>query len=182
VAASIQIGTNVVANQIKSLNALQYKELMDELRPGAIPDGIRDQTDWFSEVYGTGLTQNYQLQVSDGNEKFRYFVSGGYLDEKGVLNSAFFRRFNMRANVDSQIRKWLHFGLNVSYSDNAKNGVTTGQGSNRGGVVLAVVNLPQRRRSGMKTDYITVCSSGKILPTHLRLLKTERTIRIPKTV
>jgi TonB-linked SusC/RagA family outer membrane protein len=142
VAASIQIGTNNVANQIKSLNAAQYKELMDELRPGAIPDGITDQTDWFGEVYGTGLTQNYQLQVSDGNEKFRYFVSGGYVDEKGVLNSAFFRRFNMRANIDSQVRKWLRFGLNVSYSDNAKNGVTTGQGSNRGGVVLAVVNLP----------------------------------------
>jgi TonB-linked SusC/RagA family outer membrane protein len=142
VVASVQMGINKVANQIKSLNASQYKELMDELRPGAIPGGITDQTDWFREVYGTGLTQNYQLQVSDGNEKLRYFVSGGYLDEKGVLNSAFFRRFNMRANIDSQVRRWLHFGLNVSYSDNAKNGVTTGQGSNRGGVVLAVVNLP----------------------------------------
>lgn len=142
VAASIQVGVNNVANQIKSLNASQYKELMDELRPGAIPDGTIDRTDWFDEVYGTGLTQNYQLQVSDGNDKMRYFVSGGYLDEKGVLNSAFFRRFNVRGNIESQVRKWLKFGLNVSYSDNAKNGVTTGQGSNRGGVVLAVVNLP----------------------------------------
>jgi TonB-linked SusC/RagA family outer membrane protein len=142
IAANVQLGISNVSNQIESLNAAQYKQLMDELRPGAIPDGATDKTDWFSEVYGTGITQNYQLQVSDGNDKSSYFVSGGYLDEKGVLSSAFFRRVNLRSNVESQVRKWLHFGLNMSYSDNTSNGVTTGQGSNRGGVVLAVVNLP----------------------------------------
>ena len=65
-----------------------------------------------------------------------------YLNEKGVLSSAFFRRYNFRSNIESQVRKWLHFGLNLSYSDNTSNGVTTGAGSNRGGVVLSVVNLP----------------------------------------
>ncbi len=142
ISANIQLGVSRVSNPIQSLNARQYKELIDEIRPGAIPEGTTDQTDWFREVYGTGITQNYQLQVSDGNDRLRYFVSGGYLDEKGVLSSAFFRRFNIRSNVESRLRDWLHFGLNLSYSDNTSNGVTTGQGSNRGGVVLAVVNLP----------------------------------------
>ncbi|MEA5129901.1 MAG: TonB-dependent receptor [Proteiniphilum sp.] len=142
VSANIQFGASKVANQIESLNARQYKELIDEIRPGTIPEGTTDRTDWFKEVYGTGITQNYQLQVSDGNDRLRYFVSGGYLDEKGILSSAFFRRFNLRSNVESQVRDWLRFGLNLSYSDNTSNSVTTGQGSNRGGVVLAVVNLP----------------------------------------
>lgn len=142
IAANVQYGVSRVANQIESLNAAQYKQLMDEIRPGAIPEGTTDQTDWFDEVYGTGITQNYQLQISDGNEKTRYFVSGGYLNEKGVLSSAFFRRYNFRSNIESQVRKWFHMGLNLSYSDNTSNGVTTGAGSNRGGVVLAVVNLP----------------------------------------
>ncbi|MDR2466254.1 MAG: TonB-dependent receptor [Prevotellaceae bacterium] len=137
-----QLGVNTVANGIKSLNAAQYKELMDEIRPGVIPDGTSDRTDWFREVYGSGVTQNYQLQVSDGNDRLRYFLSAGYLDEKGTLASAFFRRYNLRANIDNQVRKWLNVSANVSYSDNSRNGVTTGQGSNRGGVVLAVVNLP----------------------------------------
>ncbi|MGD9929570.1 MAG: SusC/RagA family TonB-linked outer membrane protein [Mangrovibacterium sp.] len=142
VAANVQVGVSNVANQIHSLNAAQYKELIDEIRPGAIPAGTTDKTDWFNEVYGTGITQNYQLQVSDGNDKTRYFVSAGYLDEKGVLSSAFFRRYNFRSNIESQVRKWMRFGVNLSYSDNTRNGVTTGAGSNRGGVVLAVVNLP----------------------------------------
>ncbi|AHW59381.1 TonB-linked outer membrane protein, SusC/RagA family [Draconibacterium orientale] len=142
ISLNTQFGVSHVANQIESLNAAQYKELMDEIRPGAIPEGTTDQTDWFDEVYGTGITQNYQLQISDGNDKTRYFISGGYLNEKGVLSSAFFRRYNLRSNLESQVRSWLNIGLNLSYSDNTRNGVTTGAGSNRGGVVLSVVNLP----------------------------------------
>ena len=143
IAVNTQMSINKVSNQIKSLNAVQYKELMDELRPGAIPgDATKDLTDWYNEVYGTGITQNYQVQVSDGTDRLKYFISGGYLDDKGVLSSAFFKRYNFRANIENNVRKWLTVGANLSYSDNSSNGVTTGQGSNRGGVVLAVVNLP----------------------------------------
>ena len=142
IAVNTQLGLKNVSNQIQSLNAKQYKELIDEIRPGAIPDGLTDRTNWFDEVYSTGVTQNYQVQVSDGNDRLRYFVSTGYLDEKGVLNSAFFRRYNLRANIDNQVRKWLNIAANISYSDNSSNDVTTGAGSNRGGIVLAVVNLP----------------------------------------
>ncbi|MDR1406009.1 MAG: TonB-dependent receptor [Prevotellaceae bacterium] len=137
-----QLSISEVAKRIESLNAAQYKELMDEIRPGAIPAGTTDVIDWWDEVYRTGITQNYQFSVSKGNDKFNYYLSAGYLDEKGVLNSAFFRRYSVRANVSDQIRKWLKVGANISYSDNTRNGVTTGQGANRGGLVLAVVNLP----------------------------------------
>jgi TonB-linked SusC/RagA family outer membrane protein len=137
-----QFGLNTVSNMLESLNAVQYKELIDEIRPGAIPAGTSDLTDWYAETYRTGITQNYQLSVADGVGKVKYFLSGGYLDEKGVLNAAFFKRYNFRANVESQVRKWLNVNANISYSDNSNNGVTTGQGSNRGGIVLAVVNLP----------------------------------------
>ncbi|MDR2805886.1 MAG: TonB-dependent receptor [Dysgonamonadaceae bacterium] len=137
-----QLTTNKTVNQIESLNAAQYKELIDEIRPGAIPAGTSDVTDWFNEVYKTGIVQNYQVSISDGNEKMNYFISGGMLNEKGILDAAFFKRYNFRANLNSQVRPWLNVNANISYSDNSKNGVTTGQGSNRGGVVLAIVNLP----------------------------------------
>jgi TonB-linked SusC/RagA family outer membrane protein len=137
-----QYGVNSVSNRIQSLNAADYKALMDEIRPGAIPDGTTDQIDWFNEVYRTGITQNYQFSVADGNDRLNYYLSAGYLDEKGVLNAAFFKRYSFRANVGNQVRKWLNVNANIAYSENQKNGITTGQGSNRGGVVLAVVNLP----------------------------------------
>ncbi|WP_018108125.1 SusC/RagA family TonB-linked outer membrane protein [Bacteroides propionicifaciens] len=137
-----QLTMNRVSNKMKSLNAAEYKELQDEIKIINVPEGTTDVINWFDEVYQTGLTQSYQVSVSDGTEKLKYFLSAGYLDEKGVLDAAMFKRYNFRANIDNQIRKWLKVSANISYSDNTSNGITTGQGSNRGGVVLSVVNLP----------------------------------------
>lgn len=53
----------------------------------------------------------------------------GYLDEQGVLKAAFFRRYNFRANLENKVRDWLKVGANISYSDNSKNGITTGMGA-----------------------------------------------------
>ncbi|MDR1983492.1 MAG: TonB-dependent receptor [Prevotellaceae bacterium] len=139
---SAQTGISKVSNSIKSLNAAQYKELQDEIGLVSVPDGTTDVTNWFDEVYSTGITQNYQVSVSNGNENFKYYLSAGYLDEKGVLNTAYFKRYSFRANVENQVRKWLNVNANISYSDNISNGITTGAGSNRGGAVLAIVNLP----------------------------------------
>ncbi len=141
VTLSAQVGINKVAKRIESLNAMQYKELQEEV--GAILNpGTEDITDWHNEVYQRGLTQSYQVAVSNATDKFKYYLSAGYMDEQGVLKAAFFRRYNFRANLENEIRKWLKVGANISYSDNNKNGITTGMGANRGGVVLAVVNLP----------------------------------------
>ncbi|MBK5722065.1 TonB-dependent receptor [Dysgonomonas sp. Marseille-P4677] len=142
VSFNTQLGLNKVSNSIKSLNAAQYKELQDEIGGAKVPEGTTDVTDWFDEVYSTGVTQSYQVSVSDGTDKLKYFLSAGYLDEKGVLDAAFFKRYSFRANIDNQVRKWLNISANVSYTDNTNNGITTGQGSNRGGVVLSVINLP----------------------------------------
>jgi TonB-linked SusC/RagA family outer membrane protein len=138
-----QVTAKTVSNHIQSLNAVQYKELMEEIRPGSSVDmGEEDITDWNKEVYRTGIQQSHQLSISKSYEKFNYYISAGYLDEKGILPAAFFRRYSFRVKADDQIRKWLNVGANVSYSDNSSNGITTGLGSNRGGVVLALVNLP----------------------------------------
>ena len=127
---------------MKSLNVAQYKELMDELGAVILPNGLKDQTDWFSETFRTGLNQNYQLSVSSGNDKLRYFLSGGYTDEKGVLNVSYYKRYNIRANIDNRIRDWLIVNANIAYSDYTNNGIISGTGANRAGVVLSVINTP----------------------------------------
>lgn len=137
-----QLTLNRVSDKIKSLNASQYKDLQDEIGITSLPDGLTDQTNWFDEAYTTGVAQSYQVSISDGTEKLKYLISGGYLDEKGVLNTAFYKRYNFRANVENKVRKWLTISGNVTYSDYTKNGIVSGAGANRGGVVLSVINTP----------------------------------------
>lgn len=138
-----QLTMNRVSEKIKPLNVSQYKDLQDEIGMISLPDGLTDVTNWFDEAYSTGVTQSYQVSVSDGTEKLKYMISAGYLDEKGILKEAKFKRYNFRANIESQVRKWLKLNANVIYSDNTnQGGIISGTGANRGGVVLSVINTP----------------------------------------
>ena len=133
---------NQVTSRVDVLNAAQYKELQDEIGMINLPSGLTDKTDWFNEAYRNGHVQNYQVSVSDGTEKLRYHLSGGYLGEDGTLNTAFFKRYNFRANIENNVRDWLNINANIAYSDNSNNGIISGTGANRGGVVLSVINTP----------------------------------------
>ena len=134
---------NVRDNQ-ESLNVAQYKELMDEIGMVKIPDGLKDQTDWKDEVFRTGSVQDYQLSITNGTDKLRYFISGGYTGENGVIKKSSYKRYNFRASVENDVRDWLCLNANITYSDytNKGTGIISGTGSSRGGVVTAIVNTP----------------------------------------
>lgn len=143
VSLTAQFGLNKVSNKIKPLNAAQYKDLQDEIGMVQLPDGLTDVTDWFDETYTTGNIQNYQVSVSNGNDKMKYYLSAGYQNEKGVLDISYYKRYSFRVNVENQIRKWLMVSANISYADYSNNGGgAMGTGSNRGGVILAAINTP----------------------------------------
>jgi TonB-linked SusC/RagA family outer membrane protein len=135
-------GFNKVVKTMQSLNVAQYKDLMDELGAATIPAGLKDVTNWFNETYRTGTTQNYQLSFAGATDKMKYYVSGGSIKEVGVIKVAYFQRYNFRANLENQIRPWLKFNSNVAYSDYSNNGIISGTGSNRAGVILSVINTP----------------------------------------
>ena len=87
VALNVQYGMTKVAKSMDARiqnNTVSYRKKSGAVNPAAL-EGLTDQTDWFDEVYKTGQTQNYQVSVSNGNEKMKYFLSAGYLNEKGIF-------------------------------------------------------------------------------------------------
>lgn len=72
--------------------------------------------DWYKEQMRDGLRQEYNLNVTGGNDRFNYYVSGAFLDDQGLIKDSHFRRFSTRAAVDYQVKKWLKIGTNISYS------------------------------------------------------------------
>lgn len=73
---------------------------------------------WEDALSRTGVRQQYDLSVNGGSSNSKYFVSGGYLNEKGFIIGSDFERFNTRANVSSTVNKWLEtsFGIAASTS------------------------------------------------------------------
>lgn len=70
--------------------------------------------DWQSPIMRTGHRSDYGLTFNGGSDKNDYYVSLGYLDEKGYVLKSDYRRFTGRMNVNTQPKKWVRTGLNLS--------------------------------------------------------------------
>lgn len=122
---SFQNATNVPS----LLNAAQYAELSNDMMVNsgrnpnpewANPSELGADTDWMDELLRTGVMQNYTVSYSGGNEKSHYYVSGGFLDQSGIVKSVNYRRFTFQSNSDAQVLKWLKFSNNITFSADTK--------------------------------------------------------------
>ncbi|SEK57563.1 TonB-linked outer membrane protein, SusC/RagA family [Parapedobacter koreensis] len=74
-------------------------------------------TQWFEEMTHNAPIQNYQLNVSGGGEAATYSISGGYMEQQGIVRHTGFERFNVRSNTTfSALNERLRFGENMQYS------------------------------------------------------------------
>ena len=67
-----------------------------------------------AQIFQTAPIQSHELSISGGNEKTTYMISANYFNQVGILNNTGYDRFSMRSNINSEVKKWLHVGLNVS--------------------------------------------------------------------
>ena len=118
-----------VMNQPEMLNASQYAAYSNDMLSAAgqttnplwaNPSSLTSSTDWLGEMFRTGLSQNYTVSYSGGSERSHYYVSGGFLEQKGVVESVKYRRFTFQANTDSQVLNWLKFSNNLTFSTDTK--------------------------------------------------------------
>ena len=72
--------------------------------------------DWSKESLIHGLRQEYNLSVSGGTERLKYYVSASYLGDEGIIKNSHYNRFSTRASVDYQAKPWLKIGTNISYT------------------------------------------------------------------
>lgn len=70
--------------------------------------------DWQNEIERKGLTQNYDVTASGGNETVRYYLSGTYTNQQSFIRFVDYKAYSARANVDINASKRLKFGLNIA--------------------------------------------------------------------
>ncbi len=69
--------------------------------------------DWMDVMYDTGHEQEYNIALSGGNERLRYYLSGSYYDEKGTFYDSSANRFSLRTNVDYNINRIFSVGTSI---------------------------------------------------------------------
>ncbi|GAB4425806.1 MAG: hypothetical protein OHK0039_43610 [Bacteroidia bacterium] len=79
------------------------------------------QHDWFDHAYRDGRINSYNLSLTAGSAKSRYFVSVNYFDQTGLLPNSDLRRGTVRMNSDHQISRRLNIGANLAVSRSEAN-------------------------------------------------------------
>lgn len=81
-------------------------------------------TDWQDVIFRKALVQNYQLSANGGSKDVKYYVSGNYFDQDGIIIGSDFKKFGLRTNIDARLSNRLKLGSsfsgNYSYGDFAR--------------------------------------------------------------
>jgi TonB-dependent starch-binding outer membrane protein SusC len=78
-----------------------------------------DRFDAQDDIFRTAAGTEQFLSVTGGQNTTRYYVSGSYLNNEGVINNTDFQRATARLNLDQDLNDWatVSFGFNYSYSE-----------------------------------------------------------------
>lgn len=78
------------------------------------PNDGWDNVNYIDRVFGTGFTQKHNITVQAGSDKSRYFASFGYLGQQGNIDNYNYDRYNVRANIESDLARNIKFTLGLS--------------------------------------------------------------------
>lgn len=72
--------------------------------------------EWQDVVFQKGGYRQFDLQINGGTENTKFYVSGQYLDQEGIIIGNKLNRFTTRLNLDHKVNDWLNVGLNMNFA------------------------------------------------------------------
>ncbi|WP_224994786.1 TonB-dependent receptor [Cesiribacter sp. SM1] len=120
-----------VLNRLDLLDANEFTEYIQEINPGY--ENFGANTDWQDVIFRQGYISNNQLSVSGGSDQLRYYVSGTYFDQKGIVLGSEYNRFTLSSNLDIKPKQFLNLGLNLYARRSTNNGINTQESSGGSG-------------------------------------------------
>lgn len=114
-------GIQQLPNELEVLNLREYA-VYQNLRAKIIGFGEREEfkdpsvlgkgTNWQKEIFRSAPMHNHQISITGGNEKSRFAIMAGYLNQEGIALGSSLERYSLRFNMDNQLKKWLKVGVN----------------------------------------------------------------------
>ena len=97
-------------------NVLASYNMVNPNNSFANPAMMGEGTDWQSELFKTAMMQSHTLSISGGNEKQTYNLAGGYSNQDGIAAGSGFKRLNLSASFDTQVKSWVKTGVNFAFA------------------------------------------------------------------
>lgn len=97
--------------------------------------------DRLHDIFRTGYLQNYDVNVSGGNDKTRYYIGGGYNTQQATLKTNDFQRASFKVNIDQRINEVIRIGTSNTLSRTSRTNARVGDGP-QGGILQAALHTP----------------------------------------
>lgn len=118
-------GTQKYANLPDLMTGKEFYDFKFQREPNYLTQTEKDiyesgnYTDWMDLSTRIGSSHQHNLSASGNVKDVKFYISGSYLDVKGVEVNDNFKRSTIRLNVDAKISKWLTLGTrtNLTYAD-----------------------------------------------------------------
>lgn len=133
--------TTANTNTRSKLSVNPFNTLNPFVGGGALAPGaaLLYDSDWRDAVLRKGITKDANVSASGGTEKLKYYVSGGYFDQKGIVIGSDFKRFTGKFNIVNNVNKSISFGINNTIANSIQN-TPAGAGGGANPVRFADIN------------------------------------------
>ncbi len=162
------IGTQQLRKKLDLMNSAEYVDYSKRFFtnskltfPADLANFVQTaDTDWQDEVFRTALFSNSSLNISGGNDMTRYFVSGGFIDQQGIVENSGYKRGSLRVNLDSKISDRFSIQTRLTFSRATQNGFSPAVGDNTrnfgksgiGSILRSISTVGVKNADGTYTD------------------------------
>ncbi len=107
-------GLQEIYKKLDLLNAAEFKEYIVDLgvNPSEFDPDV--DTDWLDEVLRTAPIENYELSASGAQDNTRFYISGRYFNQDGVVLGTSYEKYNGRVNIDYEVNEKFDLGAKIS--------------------------------------------------------------------
>jgi TonB-linked SusC/RagA family outer membrane protein len=115
--ASASFGVDQMWNKPDLLDSKDWLAYQNDLNGTNINTSIdTTNTNWIDEVTRIAPVMDYKISASGGNAKTKYYLSGGYFSQEGIVQGTKFDRLSGRINLDHRPNERVNFGAKVALS------------------------------------------------------------------
>ncbi|RFM26169.1 SusC/RagA family TonB-linked outer membrane protein [Deminuibacter soli] len=139
-------GLQKIARTLDVLDAQQWAEVSNQAHDAAglprldiakNPEQLGKGTDWQKEIFRTAPVQSYEMNISGGSDQTKYSISGGYLDQQGIVKVTGYSRYNLRIRSETTKGKFK-IGETVLLSKENWNRIPSSGGNPVGGAAKSI--------------------------------------------
>jgi TonB-linked SusC/RagA family outer membrane protein len=77
--------------------------------------------DYQDYIFRKGIGTDNNVSVSGGRDRTKYYVSGSYFFNQGIVRNTDFKRYSFRSNLDQALNDKISFTLGLNYINSSSN-------------------------------------------------------------